>query len=200
VNFLPFPKLARLNREIVVTEKIDGTNAQIVIWAADAEVTDVPLYPKLLPNGYRMAVGSRTRWITPADDNAGFAKWVEANAEELTQLGPGQHYGLTEKRFSLFNTGRWVDPKVLSNEDYLTWTGDQNFAPACCHVVPVLYKGLFSQAAIEFVLAELREKGSLAAPGFPNPEGIVIYHTAANEMFKVTLDNDGVPKSLVRAA
>lgn len=30
-DFIEFPKMARLSREVVVTEKIDGTNAQIFI-------------------------------------------------------------------------------------------------------------------------------------------------------------------------
>jgi len=30
-NFLKFPKMARYSRECIVTEKIDGTNAQIYI-------------------------------------------------------------------------------------------------------------------------------------------------------------------------
>src|SRR5436305_1822690 len=100
IEFNAFPKIARLNRECVITEKIDGTNASILI---DED-------------GVVMA-GSRTRWITPENDNFGFAKWVEANKSELMKLGVGHHfgewwgsgiqrgYGLTkgEKRFSLFN-------------------------------------------------------------------------------------------------
>ncbi|KKK97207.1 hypothetical protein LCGC14_2655100, partial [marine sediment metagenome] len=31
---------------------------------------------------------------------------------------------------------------------------------------------------------------SLAAPGFKEPEGIIIYHIAANQMFKKTFDHD----------
>ena len=30
-DFAGFPKIARLNRQVIVTEKIDGTNAQIRI-------------------------------------------------------------------------------------------------------------------------------------------------------------------------
>ena len=30
-KFAPFPKLSRLFRDIVVTEKIDGTNAQVCV-------------------------------------------------------------------------------------------------------------------------------------------------------------------------
>lgn len=178
--FEGFPKMARLNRDIIVTEKIDGTNAQIFI--GEDRTT--------------LLAGSRTRWITPGNDNYGFARWCEDHKDSLLKLGPGRHfgewwgggiqrrYGLTEKRFSLFNTFRWSDPIAR---------------PACCHVVPVLYQGPYSQFEIDVTLAKLRG-GSVAAPGFMDPEGIVIFHTAANAMFKVTLKNDEQPKSCCQPA
>lgn len=180
-EFVGFPKMARLNREIVITEKIDGTNAQIHI--ADDGVT--------------MRVGSRTRWITPLDDNYGFARWAGDNREELLKLGPGSHfgewwgagiqrkYGMPRKVFSLFNTDRW------------DVNDDLKQPPACCRVVPVLYRGLFDQDIIKARLFKLGFDGSAAAPGFMDPEGIVIYHTAAKTMFKVTLEDDDTPKSKV---
>lgn len=70
-DFIPFPKMARLSREIIVTEKLDGTNAQICI-GEDGTIR----------------AGSRSRWITPQDDNYGFARWVEAHADELRELEP----------------------------------------------------------------------------------------------------------------
>lgn len=36
--------------------------------------------------------------------------------------------------------------------------------------------------------------GSYAAPGFKNPEGIVIYHTAAKTLFKKTIVGNEKPK------
>lgn len=177
IEFVEFPKIARLSREIVITEKIDGTNAQVYI----QKVGDV---------GYDIMAGSRSRWITPEDDNYGFAKWVHLNREELIHgLGEGSHfgewwgsgiqrgYGLTEgeKRFSLFNTHRWSDPAVR---------------PSCCDVVPELYKGVFDSDVINMQLERLRARGSFTAPGFMQPEGIVIYHTAAKTLFKKTLDKD----------
>lgn len=178
-EFVEFPKLPRLSRDVIVTEKIDGTNAQI--WISD-DLTQV-------------VAGSRSRWIYPnngnAEDNFGFATWVEANRAELLKLGPGRHfgewwgsgiqrkYGLTEKRFSLFNVSRW-----------------ENERPACCHVVPVLYRGLFSTDYIDSILHDLRENGSAASPGFMNPEGIVVFHIAANIGFKKTIHKDEVPKSV----
>ena len=31
IEFKEFPKIARLNREVIVTEKIDGTNAAVIV-------------------------------------------------------------------------------------------------------------------------------------------------------------------------
>ncbi len=154
-KFKPMSKIGRLSRTCTVTEKIDGTNASIYI-GEDGE----------------FLTGSRTRWITPTDDNYGFSRWAHANKEELLRLGPGHHfgewwglgiqrnYGLKEKRFSLFNTGRWTTENV----------------PKYCYIVPVLYEG------------------SQAAPGFMKPEGIVVYHHATKTLFKKTIEKDEQPK------
>jgi hypothetical protein len=83
---------------------------------------------------------------------------------------------LKEKRWSLFNVSRW---------------GDDSIRPACCGLVPVLYQGMFDTKEIEDVLYQLSKNGSHAAPGFMQPEGIVIYHVAGNVMFKKTLEGDG---------
>ena len=172
--FVPFPKIPRLKRNIVITEKIDGTNASILV-------------PE---DGGPLLVGSRNRWITPDDDNYGFARWVKEREEILrAALGPGHHfgewwgqgiqrrYGLDHKRFSLFNTGRW-----------------HGVVPTHCHVVPVLYAGSWSQEAIDDALAKLRDGGSVAAPGFAKPEGIVIFHAASQSLWKVTIEKDDEPK------
>jgi len=175
-EFMPFRKVPRLSRTCTVTEKIDGTNASVFI-SEDG----------------RMLAGCRTRWIYPgkATDNHGFAQWVEDNHEELLRLGPGMHfgewwggsiqrrYGVSYRKFSLFNTGLWSDPSRR---------------PLCCDVVPVLYEGLFDGNRIADVLHELRASGSVAVPGCMRPEGIMIYHHAAKVYFKKTLENDEKPK------
>jgi hypothetical protein len=179
-EFTAMQKIARLSRTCTITEKIDGTNSSIFI----GEPPEMTGYQEFL-------VGSRTRWITPTDDNYGFAKWAHANREELMKLGPGHHfgewwglgiqrnYGLKEKRFSLFNTHRWSDSAVR---------------PTCCDVVPVLYEGIFSTVSIWETLENLTLSGSVAAQGFMKPEGIVIYHHAAKQLFKKTIEKDDQPK------
>lgn len=195
MEFVEFPKMARLSREVVITEKIDGTNSSITIQnvALETDLSD----PNIVVNNgdYTMRVGSRTRWIVPGDDNHGFARWVKENSECLFGLGEGTHfgewwgsgiqrgYGLSkgEKRFSLFNTTRWTD----------------DVRPKCCSIVPELYRGNFTTDAVERALENLRLGGSMAAPGFKRPEGIVIFHTAGNVGFKKTLEKDEIPKSLI---
>lgn len=171
-EFKPWAPIPRLNRDVIVTEKIDGTNA-IVHVADDGEIT----------------AGSRTRWLIDAD-NFGFAAWCRLHAGELAELGAGYHYGewygsgiqrgygLKERRFALFNIRRWC-----------------RTPPMCCSVVPVLACGPL-HGAVDDALARLRAKGSVAVPGYANPEGIVVFHTAGSHSYKVTLDHDEKRKSV----
>lgn len=183
-EFKEFPKIARLSREIVITEKLDGTNGCVHIY----KEVDGAGYEC---ERYSIIAGSRSRWISPEDDNYGFAKWVRANQEELIAgLGEGTHfgewwgsgiqrgYGLTggDKRFSLFNTHRWSDMAGAR--------------PQCCGVVPVLWNGIFDGDQIDNAITSLRMVGSFAAPGFMKPEGIVIYHSGNNALFKKTIEKD----------
>jgi hypothetical protein len=178
--FQTWGKIPRLNRDIVITEKIDGTNAAIGV------LDDGTVYAQ-----------SRKKLITPEQDNAGFARWVSENEETLREfLGPGLHfgewwgkgiqrgYGQDQKFFSLFNTSRWAD--VVPTIDPLVLAG--------VRVVPTLYEGPFDQEIINDTLGLLALVGSIAAPGFMDPEGIIIFHTAANSMFKVTIKDDEKPK------
>jgi hypothetical protein len=185
MEFEPFPKIPRLNRDVIVTEKIDGTNAAVVV-NPDAR--------RDLGEPY-VCAQSRKRVIVPGDDNFGFATWVRDHEGDLMDtLGPGRHfgewwgkgiqrgYGLDHKRFSLFNTTRWAD---LEPTDW------------GLGVVPELARGQLHQA-VDDSLWFLRTYGSAAAPGHRNPEGIIVYHTAANQLFKVTLENDEEPKGAQR--
>ena len=65
--FEPFPKIARLSRPCVITEKIDGTNAQIYILLTGEEILVNP--PPSLHPDVRMYAASKTRYITPENDN-----------------------------------------------------------------------------------------------------------------------------------
>ncbi len=168
-EFREWPKIPRLNRECIITEKIDGTNGCVVVTAD--------------------GVFAQSRNMTLIDnDPFGFLAWVTRNADALrATLGEGYHYGewwgrgiqrnygLTERRFSLFNVTRWAD---LPANDYGLAT------------VPVLYRGPFSTGAVENEVENLRLFGSRAVQGFMKPEGVVVWHDAAQHGFKVTLEKD----------
>lgn len=199
-EFTAWPKIARFRRDIVITEKIDGTNCAVVI---------EPGHPSEYQDGYvagvyvddtfyKVAVQSRKRIIPSGETHFGFPEWANENAQALVEtLGSGVHfgewwgkkigraYGKTDRTFSLFNTSRW--------EWMESYTGSG--VPGLT-VVPILYKGAINDLCIDMALGDLEQYGSMAAPGFMRPEGIVIYHTAADVMFKITLENDDVPKGI----
>jgi hypothetical protein len=181
--FTAYPKTPRLFRDAVITEKLDGTNAAIGI---DLDG--------------RIWCQSRKRIITPDDDNFGFAAWAAANAGALVDtLGVGLHfgewwgsgiqrgYGLTEKRFSLFNVHRWAHLR-----------GDASTVDGL-DVVPTLWTGTFRTEPVEWTLDMLEERGSVAAPGFMRPEGVIVYHRASGQVFKALLEADDVAKSAAQA-
>ena len=193
IEFEAWPKIPRLRREITITEKIDGTNAQVCIMPISEEdmVLDNDAPYVAIVDGAVIYAGSRSRWITPGKDtdNFGFAAWVQENAVELATLGFGRHYGewwgqgiqrgysKNCKTFSLFNTARPVET-----------------LPDCVSQVPVLSQGVDRGDAVENALATLAQYGSVAAPSFMKPEGIVVYHSAARSRFKVLLEGDDIPK------
>ncbi len=173
VEFQPWPKIPRLKGNgIVITEKIDGTNSQVVI-QEDGSVL----------------VGSRNRYITPDDDNFGFARFVHENVEAFRKLGPGRHYGEwwgpgiqrgyagREKIFSLFNIRRHDNVSETTGCDRI-------------RTVPVLYTGEWHRDVVDTVMADLERLGSQASPGFLRPEGIVLFHCSSRQLFKYTLEGD----------
>jgi hypothetical protein len=181
-EFVAFPKIPRLDRDIVITEKIDGSNGVIYI---DTTVGIVQ-------------AGSRNRWISPGKttDHMGFAGWVAEHSDILVEaLGDGSHhgewygkgvgprqYGLDHKRFALFNPKHYAAAEAARQ-----WN-------VALDVVPVLYDGPFSEAKITSTLFDLAMTGSRMVPGYHDPEGVIIFHTASRHLYKVTIKGDEKPK------
>lgn len=182
-EFVEWGKIYRLFRPVIVTEKIDGTNAAIGV-TDDGEV-----YAQ-----------SRKKIITPGKqtDNFGFAAFVAERADAIREkLGPGLHfgewygkgiqrgYGLDERRFALFNVKRWEGVWDL---------------PDGVGTVPLLYEGDFSEERVRNAVDRMRHLGSLlpGAEGF-KAEGVVVYHVPANTAFKVLVEGDELPKSVTNA-
>lgn len=192
MSFPKFPRIPRFNREVVLTEKIDGSNGLVYVSHFEEFLYDAPGwkgYVATTPDGLLVMAGSRKRWLNPDDDNFGFAQWVWDHADQLASLGTGHHYGewygkginrnygLDERRFALFNVAKWGDPDVR---------------PGCCEVVTVLgsCQAMGLGGVLTYWLDVLGEYGSVHVPKFPKPEGIVLYHTAGNNLYKVTLEGD----------
>jgi hypothetical protein len=196
--FEKFPKLTRFSHDWTITEKIDGTNAQIII-VPEANPDALPImqddgkYILGVYDHHFIFAGSRTRLLTEKEDNYGFAKFVAAHGPELVdKLGEGRHfgewcglgiqrnYGLNEKVFALFNTTRWTGVDL----------------PMQVRVVPVLLEGYIDNpgSAAKAALNELAVNGSRFAPGFLNAEGVVMRHGPSGTLFKKTFDYDEAGK------
>ena len=223
MKFEGYPKIGRYSRPVILTEKIDGTNAQVLVdvtddlalWETEPLVT-ISNWGPITGLVCGIWAGSRKQWIGLKNDNQGFARWVFEHAGELASgLGPGRHYGewwgsgiqrgyelpKGEKRFSLFNVIRW-DPQMFLRFKVEPWMRIPMHPgkspcpvfvppPDCCRVVPVIdVCRVLDEGTIMANLHILQAKGSYAAPGYMNPEGLVIYHTANGAIFKRTIEKD----------
>lgn len=192
IEFQPWPKTSRLFREVVVTEKIDGTNACVVF---EKRAIGDPIGPEA-DLDYIFAAQSRNRIITPDADNAGFATWVHKNHEDLFSiLGYGRHYGewwgqgiqrrynMPHKVFSVFNVDKWDDlvSEYAIGDAYMT-------------SVPVLGRFDFDTQSIINCATNLIRSGSTASrqfgEKFDNPEGICVFHSQSRIVQKFTFDNN----------
>jgi hypothetical protein len=177
LTFTPWPKIHRLFRDVVVTEKINGTNAAIGV-----------------TEDYEVYAQSRKKLIFPGKqtDNYGFAGWVQENRGDIIELlGPGLHFGewfgegiqgnpnqMSGKWFALFNAPRWRIAPL----------------PERVITVPILYEGPFSEAKVLECVADVRDNGSKLGG---KAEGVVVYFTVNNMSFKIMCENDDIPKGLV---
>ena len=166
VEFKEWPKISRENPfKVTITEKLDGTNACIII-----------------AEGKIVGAQSRKRLITIDNDNYGFAAWVQSNNDDILSLGDGYHYGewaglgiqknphnLDKKKFFLFNTFRWNDncPE----------------RPECCEVVPILFEGEMDAGTVPELLMAL-EGGE---DENYTPEGLIVYYHALRAYTKHTI-------------
>lgn len=168
IEFAKWPSIGRQKRnDIVITEKMDGTNACIII-----------------EDGVVVGIQSRKRFISRHDDNFGFANWVLDNEAEIVTLGNGRHYGewcgpgiqknphnLEEKTFFLFNTHRQ----------------DADTLPCGIKIVEVLYHGPHDDSVITRCYDDLYLKHEHDMT--VTPEGIIVYYILFKDRVKYTYAN-----------
>lgn len=174
-EFRKWPKTKRfLDVQMTVTQKMEGTNAQIV----------------LDEGGGIVLVGSRNIELSYEQDNFGFYAWCSENSEYLFSiLGPGRHYGewcgpgiqngegLRERKFFSFNP-YWLQKDSLD----------------LIEPVPLLYQGRVDLCVIYDILCNLEKNGS-AVNGFKPAEGVII--NFGGTRYKVYLDNIDAIEELI---
>lgn len=182
MEFEAFPKIERFKGlRLVITQKIHGSNAQVYIYPVqENQYWDENKQEHIVTDGavlidgvfYKLACGSRNRWVTPDTDNFGFATFVYANMEEfIRKLGPGRHYG--EWAGPGINSGEGLVEKKFVLFDYWKFPPERQLPPGCV-VVPVLYDEICELNQINMAMGQLKTHGSFLIPGYMKPEGIVI--------------------------
>jgi hypothetical protein len=173
LEFKPWPEIKNISKGLFcrITEKIHGSNAQI-----------------LITEDLQVLAGSRTRFLYPGKetDNYGFAQWVQDNKQELIEkLGVGTHYGewcgsginggygLKERRLALFNVRAFPPERPR---------------PEGVDVVPVLYEGAYSDESLKSVMESLKVSGSKLYPGCMFVEGVVVDFPELGRKVKVVFE------------
>lgn len=159
-NYQRYPHLFTPGEEVVITEKIDGTNARYM-W-----------------HDGKMFVGSRNRWLKPDSKNL----WTRIlnGSHSIEQLcrehpnhilygeifGPVQalRYDRTEPEFAAFALYNCMNGEYMSDPDF--WKYALDFG---CNITPGIYAGPFDPE----MLATFTEGDSLLAPNHMR-EGVVI--------------------------
>jgi hypothetical protein len=212
IEFQAWPKTSRFFRDIVITEKIDGSNMAIGIEPLEkidrihpegkpeeATILDQNVFAEATVGDqrYGLYTQSRNRLVRPGKhtDHMGFAGWVQDHAEELvTFLGEGLHFG------EWWGSGIQRGYGLTKGEKHFSLFNTHRFSEieavsdGLVRCVPILYQGPMVEKEITGVLDYLRDYGSVASKIFMNPEGICIYHTSSRLVQKVTLDNNDAGK------
>ena len=223
MRFVEFKKIPRLSRDVIITEKLDGSNGQICVFSLESIKKEFTIIEQMYEWIERFCLyihpenphveekdklylfaASRNRWLTTGkqNDNHAFAYWVQEHGAELVMLGEGRHfgeyYGKSIQRGYGLEEKRWAlfNVSKWQRKDLPLVDDKQMYPPSCCEVVPILYEGMFDTNVINVALEDLKVNGSKAVPGYFDVEGVVIYHTASGHYYKKTAVNDEKPKSL----
>jgi hypothetical protein len=223
MKFVEFKKIPRLSRDIIVTEKIDGSNGQICVFSLESIKKEFAVIEQMYEwieqfclyihpenphveesDKLYLFAASRNRWLSTGkqNDNHTFAYWVKEHGAELVMLGEGRHYG--EYMGKGIQRGYGLEEKRFYLFNVSKWQNKnlplvdekQKYPPSCCEVVPILYEGMFDTNVINVALEDLRVNGSKAVPNFKPAEGICIFHCAAGQYFKKTIVGDDKPKGV----
>ena len=162
-----FKRLRRsaLFRDVTISEKIDGTNAQVFVVAEDRGRRQPG---RGLGGSLRKRTTSVSRRGSPIMLTSCASSAQDVISAEWYGRGIQRRYGLQDRRFALFNS----------------CTDGPRSARRAAAIVPVLTTRTMGADVVSECLETLRSGGSLARSGFHAPGGIVIYHHASGGMFR----------------
>lgn len=223
-QFRKWSSTPRWHKGLRVYEKIDGTNGCVIVQRVG--LTDLGMVPKdavaVLDDsqefGYWVRAQSRSRIITPGNDNFGFAKWVHDNSWALAHvLDQGYHYGewfgegiqknplgIEGRRFYLFHAWYWARPEnaLKLSQSGVTGLGHvpvlhdpDTHGEATWETIPAImddlaWYGTKVEGAVGVVSGYAHEPDTMA-----RPEGIIVWHKDTQQKYKILLDNDSVHKN-----
>ena len=205
--FKSFKSIENIDRlDVYITQKIHGTNAQILI-EEDLTLKDShceslnydptpygifsnATYINLDSTKKITGIGSRSRWLEYDDDNYGFCNFVLENENEFLKLPAGRYYG--EWCVKGINSGEGLsDRKFVLFNPYLKLES----LPPQTVLVPLLFEGKIRAADLNDVIndtfSSLKQNGSSLCPGFMEPEGIVI--SIDNKLYKKVFKHENKP-------
>ena len=209
-NYASFPSIERLeNIYCVISEKVDGTNSLI-------EINEV--FPVGEPKEIQVRFGSRNRYITFNNDNAGFAnffrhyearfkdvaadiilKELEVSGETLTEC---------QEQYPLRIYGEWFGSGIqrgygLKDKFFMpfsTFYAEKLIEYQVPNIIKpnIMYTGKFSQEIADICMQTLTN-GSLVIPEFKRPEGIVIHFPKYNLRLKQTFEGSKWEQNIPKA-
>ncbi len=223
-NYSSFPSIERLeNIYCIISEKVDGTNGLIEIHnpgsgCSSEQCTAFPCGVKDCSEEPVIKFGSRNRYITFNDDNAGFANFFrhyEARFKDvaadivLKELKvSGETLTECQEQYPLRIYGEWFGSGIqrgygLKDKFFMpfsTFYAEKLIEYQVPNIVKpnIMYTGKFSQEIANTCMQTLTN-GSLVIPEFKRPEGIVIHFPKYNFRLKQTFEGSKWEQNIPKA-
>lgn len=173
-EFKKFPKIYRSEQgKVTITEKIDGTNAGII-----------------LSDGVVVGCQSRNRILSLDNDHMGFCKWVEEWKGNLVDLYDWTRPPTEEYQYVY---GEWAGPGIRKNrhglavKTFFVFNPDLSSSTPNVYNTPVLYSGTSDGGMVQKTLQTLYDSGSTITPP-KKAEGVVCYWHNTGWLTKETFD------------
>ena len=209
-NYPSFSSIERLeNIYCIISEKIDGTNGLIEIQNKANNSNTGSMIVKF---------GSRNRYISFSDDNAGFANFFRHYEKKFKNMAKeiiassynedSQTDEIPTENYPLRIYGEWFGKGIqrgygLKDKFFMpfsTFYAEKLIEYQVPNIVKpnIMYTGKFSQEIADTCMQTLTN-GSLIIPEFKRPEGIVIHFPKYNFRLKQTFEGSKWEQNIPKA-